>query len=688
MKSFNLVMLAVLVTSFTMTSGIVLAAGDDNPFTITSVPRDMSYQGILKDSGGDPVTDSIYTVTFRIYNIESGGSSLWDQTLPCTTSAGYFNAIFSNVNLPFNEDYWLELEIDSEILDPRQKMSMVGYAAVSDTADYAFATAAGGDGWVDDGTVIRLDTSTDSVGIGITDPEAKLHVHDFNSGNKGYLASSDYGAYGRNNSNGSYGYLGGISGYGVLGSGSTAGVYGIESGSGNFGFLGSSSYGLYARSDAGTAGYFYGNVQITEDLYTVGNVGIGQPAPDEKLHIIGNIKIEDGNQGSGKVLTSDVNGVGTWQDAVGSHWNVNDSILYTNSLWGLSRGGAGNAAYDDSVHTIVNWGVACTTGVYLFGNHAVTIGGGLGNVASSDYTTVSGGMENRATGKGNVICGGIANETHNLYTTICGGNNNYVGGNYATAGVICGGMDNAVLKQVSFIGGGSENKILEEAAWSCIVGGEDNSVNGYRSFIGGGLENGIFTGANYSTIAGGLRNEMGAWYATIGGGSYNDVFGRQGGVFCGNGNVAGDSTIDTCAFVGGGAGNEALSEYSVISGGRSNSVEGGYSCIVGGHSNNIASGADYSYLFGIDSDLTEDSTFMVDLPHIHFGDEINGYEFPPNDGSAGQVMVTDGNGQLSWSSNIAIGSSQLSDLYEIIQRQNEQIAQLERRLIELEQANR
>jgi hypothetical protein len=96
---------------------------------ITSVPREMTYQGILKDSGGDPVADSVYSVTFRIFNVESGGTSLWN---------GLFNATFSNVDLPFDEDYWLELEIDSEILDPRQKMSMVGYAAVSDTADYAW----------------------------------------------------------------------------------------------------------------------------------------------------------------------------------------------------------------------------------------------------------------------------------------------------------------------------------------------------------------------------------------------------------------------------------------------------------------------------------------------------------------------------------------------------------------------
>jgi hypothetical protein len=47
------------------------------------------------------------------------------------------------------------------------------------------------------------------------------------------------------------------------------------------------------------------------------NVGIGTAAPDEELHVVGSIKMVDGNQAAGKVLTSDANGVGTWQAAAG-----------------------------------------------------------------------------------------------------------------------------------------------------------------------------------------------------------------------------------------------------------------------------------------------------------------------------------------------------------------------------------
>lgn len=45
-------------------------------------------------------------------------------------------------------------------------------------------------------------------------------------------------------------------------------------------------------------------------------VGIGTTTPSEKLHIAnGTIRIQDGNEGAGKILQSDANGVGSWVDA-------------------------------------------------------------------------------------------------------------------------------------------------------------------------------------------------------------------------------------------------------------------------------------------------------------------------------------------------------------------------------------
>lgn len=48
-------------------------------------------------------------------------------------------------------------------------------------------------------------------------------------------------------------------------------------------------------------------------IYPTGNVAIGAHTPTEKLHVVGSVRIEDGTQGAGKVLTSDANGKGSWQ---------------------------------------------------------------------------------------------------------------------------------------------------------------------------------------------------------------------------------------------------------------------------------------------------------------------------------------------------------------------------------------
>lgn len=49
-----------------------------------------------------------------------------------------------------------------------------------------------------------------------------------------------------------------------------------------------------------------GNVDIS------GNLGIGTNAPNAKLHVVGALKMVDGTQGAGKVLTSDATGLAKW----------------------------------------------------------------------------------------------------------------------------------------------------------------------------------------------------------------------------------------------------------------------------------------------------------------------------------------------------------------------------------------
>ncbi|MFM2306659.1 MAG: hypothetical protein RLZZ367_1328 [Bacteroidota bacterium] len=46
-----------------------------------------------------------------------------------------------------------------------------------------------------------------------------------------------------------------------------------------------------------------------------GNVGIGTPTPAAKLHVVGSIRMVDGNQAANKVMISDANGTASWQSA-------------------------------------------------------------------------------------------------------------------------------------------------------------------------------------------------------------------------------------------------------------------------------------------------------------------------------------------------------------------------------------
>jgi hypothetical protein len=49
-------------------------------------------------------------------------------------------------------------------------------------------------------------------------------------------------------------------------------------------------------------------MRVTQD----GNVGIGTTAPTQRLHVEGSMRLNDGSQGSDKVLVSDADGNATW----------------------------------------------------------------------------------------------------------------------------------------------------------------------------------------------------------------------------------------------------------------------------------------------------------------------------------------------------------------------------------------
>jgi len=95
------------------------------------IPHLINYQGKLTDSNDSPLNGS-HNVTFRIYDAESGGSLLWQETHTTTIEKGIFSVMLGGVtalNLPFDRPYFLSIQVGGDPeMTPRQRLSSSAYA--------------------------------------------------------------------------------------------------------------------------------------------------------------------------------------------------------------------------------------------------------------------------------------------------------------------------------------------------------------------------------------------------------------------------------------------------------------------------------------------------------------------------------------------------------------------------------
>ena len=108
--------------------------------TVTSaaqaaIPHVINFQGKATDKANAPLNGT-YKLTFRIYDALTGGNKEWEEvhaTVPIT------NGIFQvplNVDLPFNEDYWVSLEVNTDgEMSPRTRLASTGYAYMAKEAE-------------------------------------------------------------------------------------------------------------------------------------------------------------------------------------------------------------------------------------------------------------------------------------------------------------------------------------------------------------------------------------------------------------------------------------------------------------------------------------------------------------------------------------------------------------------------
>jgi len=105
------------------------------------IPHLISHQGRLTNTAGAPVPNGTYSVTFRLYTAEAGGSPLWTETHSVTASDGIFEVLMgsnTSLDLPFDTQYYLGIQVGSDPeMTPRQQLASSGYAYRAKMADDA-----------------------------------------------------------------------------------------------------------------------------------------------------------------------------------------------------------------------------------------------------------------------------------------------------------------------------------------------------------------------------------------------------------------------------------------------------------------------------------------------------------------------------------------------------------------------
>ncbi len=179
----------------------------------------LSMQGTIRNSTGSAVPDGTYSLTFKLYTVESGGTAVWTETQnEVRVVGGVYSALLGStepLNAAFNVPYYVGVAVDGGAeLIPRFRLTSAPYALSLIGQSNTFP-------------------SSGPVGVGTASPEAgnNLHVDNASGSAKALISSA------ANNPT----FL-------TLKSGDKDGTIAIEGGNGNFNFVSENGMNLAAQN--------------------------------------------------------------------------------------------------------------------------------------------------------------------------------------------------------------------------------------------------------------------------------------------------------------------------------------------------------------------------------------------------------------------------------------------------------
>lgn len=103
---------------------------------IADVPNEIRYNGKLKEYRTE--VNANKNMNFKIYDQFTGGTAKWESgNKSVVVSSGIFSVVL-NPDVDWRgKDYYLEIEIDSKKLEPREKLTAVPYSLHSNTTEKA-----------------------------------------------------------------------------------------------------------------------------------------------------------------------------------------------------------------------------------------------------------------------------------------------------------------------------------------------------------------------------------------------------------------------------------------------------------------------------------------------------------------------------------------------------------------------